>query len=127
MKDFANFNIVSINTVKDVLRYYDKLYANYEMKTIPEIANDLNVDQGVIRKSLAAFYQGIRADGKISFKDLKVLLCTRFGGGSPYLEDQKNDKIQRLIKRRELERMYKLYNASGNQVLSDEQQDSKRR
>ena len=73
---YANKGEISKETVIQVKEYYDKLFNNYEFKTISEISKDLDIDPKTLRLYLKALYTGKNCDGKyskISYKFYYVL------------------------------------------------------
>lgn len=97
---YANKGEISKNTIIEVKEYYDKLFNNYEFKTISEISKDLDIDPKTLRLYLKALYTGKNCDGKYSRISLQILLCTKFVSSSPYYDDQQ--ELMDVIKRRQI-------------------------
>lgn len=116
IKIYKNINITK-RLCMMVIGHYQDLYDTLEVQSIPEIAAIIGVDKETVRSVLKIIYDGPKADGSFSKRDLMILLCTRFGNGSPYLEDQQNEKIQRLIKRRKI--MHELKSCIKDGILEE--------
>lgn len=101
MNHNASFRM-KMTTYLQIVQYYEELFEKMEINSIPEIASNLGFSEEIIRHFLKVTYDGPKNDGSFSEIDLKILLCTKFGKGSPYFEDQQNENIQRLIKRRKI-------------------------
>lgn len=101
VKIYKNINITE-RLCMMVIGHYQDLYDNLEVQSIPEIADIIGVDKDTIRKVLEIIYNGPKANGTFSKIDIMILLCTKFGNGSKYLEDQNREEIQRVIKRRSM-------------------------
>lgn len=97
---YANKGEISKNTIIEVKEYYDKLFNNYEFKTISEISEDLDINPKTLRLYLKALYTGKNCDGKYSKISLQILLCTKFVSNSPYYDDQQ--ELMDVIKRRQI-------------------------
>lgn len=108
---------ISERTCHEVVNYYNELFCNFEVQTISEIAEFLNIGKSTLRIALSKIYHGPKSDGTFSKIDIQILVCTKFGPTSPYLEDQQREDIQRIIKRREI---YLLYTKSQEQKPQDE-------
>lgn len=93
---------ITKNLCMMVIGHYQDLYDNLEVQSTTEIATIIGVDGDTIRKVLELIYDGPKSDGTFSKRDLMILLCTKFGSSSPYLEDQNREEIQRAIKRRKI-------------------------
>lgn len=77
-----------------------ELFHNVEVKTIAEIARDLSIGEETVRRFIAATYEGPNVNGKFSYIDAVILLCTKFKSNSMYYEDQQREEIQHLIAQR---------------------------
>ncbi len=97
---YANKGKISKGTIIQVKEYYDKLFNNYEFKTISEISEDLDINPKTLRLYLKALYTGKNCDGKYSKISLQILLCTKFVSNSPYYDDQQ--ELMDVIKRRQI-------------------------
>ena len=97
---YANKGKISKETVIQVIEYYDKLFNNYEFKTISEISEDLDINPKTLRLYLKALYTGKNCDGRYSKISLRILLCTKFVSRSPYYDDQQ--ELMWIIKRRQI-------------------------
>ena len=97
---YANKGKISKGTIIQVKEYYDKLFNNYEFKTISEISEDLDINPKTLRLYLRALYTGKNCDGKYSKISLQILLCTKFVSNSPYYDDQQ--ELMDVIKRRQI-------------------------
>lgn len=106
VKFYKNINITK-RLCMMVIWHYQDLYDNLEVQSIPEIADIIGVNNETIRKVLEIIYDGPKMNGTFSKIDSMILLCTKFGNCSKYLEDQQDEEIQRLIKRREIARQIK--------------------
>lgn len=73
---FGNSRI-SLGTFYYIMDYYKRLYNSYEMKTIPEIANDLDISISSLREYISFIYSGKNSEGKYSKNSLMILLCTK--------------------------------------------------
>lgn len=117
MKKYTGGIEVSQRMCYALMDYYKDLYENFEIKTIPEIAIDLCINGVTVRRILETIYNGKNVDGSFSNMDLMILLCTKFGNKSPYLDDQQDEKIQRLIKRRKI--IHELKSSIKNGILEE--------
>ena len=83
-----------------IIDYYNELYNNFDMKSIPKMAEELEIGESTLRLYLDKMYTGKNSDGKYSKISLRILLCTKFGTQSSYYEDQQ--ELISIIKKREI-------------------------
>lgn len=81
-----------------IIDYYNDLYNNFDMKTIPKMAEELEMGESTLRLYLDKMYTGKNSEGKYSKISLRILLCTKFGTHSSYYEDQQ--ELSSIIKKR---------------------------
>ena len=104
---------VSRDLQKRIIYYYKELYENLEMKTIPEIANELGVSASAIHKFLKCNYVSIE-NGEYSPIMVMIMLCTKFGNTSCYHFEQQ-EKFGEIIKKRAILKDVKSRNEKLNQ------------
>lgn len=110
---------------RELLAYYKYLYENYEMKSVSEIANYLDMHVKTVRSFIRKYFNGQSANGKFSTLDIMILTSTKFSDisdNSIYIEEQR--KLNKLIIYRKLQ---KLMNEQENQEkLNEENQKLKK-
>ena len=92
---------MTTTTFKYILEYYKDLYRNYEIQTIPEVANNLGLSYATLKNFWKNAYSGPN-NGKFNAVDKMILLCTKFINNCQYKEDQKllkKEIIQRQLKK----------------------------
>lgn len=84
-------------TKRKILYYYEELFQTSRIQSISEIANELGISKSSVANFISSIYHGPNIEGKFSRIDLYILLCTKFGSSSPYLDDQRflMEKIER--------------------------------
>lgn len=101
---------INAKMIKVIIDYYKYLYINYDVKSVSEIANDLEVSCETIRRYIEVLYDGKNMYGKYSKISLMILLCTKFGNKSPYYNAQK--ELSNILKKREIVKLLKEYKAN---------------
>lgn len=87
-------------TMFAIIDYYNYLFKIYDVKSIMEIAEELEISPQTLRIYLEKLYTGKNVDGKYSKISLQILLCTKFNSSSPYYKDQQELSV--VIKKREI-------------------------
>ena len=109
--DSSNFHQVSKENCFIILEYYKQMYSNYEFKSVPKIANDLDVSATMISRFI---YMMITNDKELySEIGMLIMLCTKFDIKSRYYEAQQEiygDLIKQRAKikrRKDIEKIVK--------------------
>lgn len=92
-----------------IVNYYCELYNNYEMKTIPDMADELEISATSLRNYIEMMYNGKNINGKYSKISLMILLCTKFKSTSQYFDAQQ--ELSSIIKKREIVKLLKEHEA----------------
>lgn len=96
--NFEGRNKINKEKLCMVIEYYNDLYINFEMKTIPEMAEELEMGISTLRLYIESMYKEKNSDGKYSKISMMILLCTRFGTNSPHYKEQQ--ELRSIIKKR---------------------------
>lgn len=100
---YSNFdgrNKINKEKLYMIIDYYNDLYNNFDMKTVPEMARELEIGESTLRLYLDKMYKEKNCDGKYSKLSLLILLCTKFVPNSPYYKDQQ--ELSLIIKKRQI-------------------------
>lgn len=97
-----------------IIYYYKELYENYEMKTVPEISEDLGIDISIIYKFLASRYNSYTRKDDYPKLMTMIMLCTKFGNTSYYYAEQQQF-FSKIIKKRQILKEVKSRTAKLNE------------
>lgn len=107
--DMYNNYVKKSETTKEtlyaIMDYYEYLFKTFEVKSVSEIAEALEIHPKTLRVYLEKLYTGKNSYGKYSKISLRILLCTKFSTQSLYYEDQK--ELRPIIKKREIVKILK--------------------
>ncbi len=108
MNDGLDRPIISKEMKTRIIGYYKELYDNLEMQSTVEIAEELRINVSTVRKFLATINYGINSEGNFNDVAKIVLLCTKFGVGSPYIQYQR--LLHQEIRYRKISKSIRDYN-----------------
>lgn len=112
--DFYMRPMVSHEVEERILYYYQELYNNYEMKTVPEMAEELGVSASTIYKFLNANCATFNDVKEYPLTLVMIMTCTKFGNKSHYYFEQK-EKFSEIIKKRDMIKNIKMRTAKLNE------------
>ena len=108
MKKFYQAGLtVSRKTQYCILDYYKKLYINYEVQNVGEIAKNCDMCTTTIYNFLDLAIREPDVSGKFDSITKLILLCTKFKGDNKYFEMQQ--LLADEIRRRKYEKLVKEY------------------
>lgn len=82
-----------------IIAYYKELYLSYEVKTIGEIASDLNINRSTLYIFYNEYYSSCNLDGTYSPLTTMIMLCTKFYCSSKFYEEQQSNFGEIIRKR----------------------------
>lgn len=94
----------------NIISYYIEMYENYEMKTVSEIASELNVHSKTIYTFIKVFYN-LHGYEKLT---TMIMLCTKFNNTSQFYEEQQKH-FGELIRKRAILKDVKIRNEKLNE------------
>lgn len=103
--NFEGRNKINKEKLYMIIDYYNDLYNTFDMKTIPEMASELEIGESTLRLYLEKMYKEKNCDGKYSKLSLQILLCTKFVPNSPYYKAQQ--ELNHIIKKRQIAKILK--------------------
>ena len=103
--NFEGRNKINKEKLYMIIDYYNDLYNTFDMKTIPEMASELEIVESTLRLYLEKMYKEKNCDGKYSKLSLQILLCTKFVPNSPYYKAQQ--ELNPIIKKRQIAKILK--------------------
>lgn len=103
--NFEGRNKINKEKLYMIIDYYNDLYNTFDMKTIPEMASELEIGEATLRLYLDKMYEEKNCYGKYSKLSLIILLCTKLTASSPYYKDQQ--ELKPIIKRRQIAKILK--------------------
>lgn len=103
--NFEGRNKINKEKLYMIIDYYNDLYDNFDMKTIPKMASELEIGESTLRLYLEKMYKEKNCDGKYSKLSLQILLCTKFVPNSPYYKAQQ--ELNPIIKKRQIAKILK--------------------
>ena len=94
----------------NIISYYIEMYENYEMKTVSEIASELNVNSKTIYNFINLFYN-VHGYEKLT---IMLMLCTKLNSTNQYYEEQQK-LFGELIRKRAILKDVKIRNEKLNE------------